>query len=61
MTLADKIQDLNDLVENGDDLDEFDRAFIESIAERTCDGYHVAALQVGEADRVEVMHRRLCG
>ena len=61
MALSAKIQELGDALENGNDLDEFDRSFLESVVERTCNGNHVAALKVGEADRVEAMHRRLCG
>ena len=57
MTISEMIVELSDL---SDDLDEFDRAFLESVSERTGNGSQTAALQAGEADGVRTMYGRLC-
>jgi len=56
MKLTDMICELGELAEDGD-LNEFDRAFIESVVERTGNGIAPVSLQEGEADRVERLYR----
>lgn len=53
--LSDMIVELGELAE-GDELNEFDRSFVESVVERTSNGRVPSALMKGEADRVEMLY-----
>ena len=59
MKLTAMIAELGELAEDGD-LNEFDRAFVVSVVERTGNGKAPAALQEGEADQVEKLYREQC-
>ena len=59
MKLTDMIIVLGEIAEDGV-MNEFDRAFIDSVVERTGNGIAPVSLQEGEADRVERIYRENC-